>query len=252
MRYRILFLTILVILSFAPIAKSASQVGESGIEITIKNNTILIQGYTIISTQIYNPYTGTYTEIPQKFVSLTDNLFINKVNETINPINRCENVTFDREENGTIKRETCLTNCSAHFDYYKEIPFLNFRIERNQSQPTITDQATLQRYDQCLMEKAQYIAGLNACVENKNKQEDFEKKYGQCSNELNACLIERNITVTERNRLFTEYESKKNQNWVYGVGGLILGIIGTLWLSGKIGGPKAPNIEGIFNRQQSA
>lgn len=241
-----IFVAVLFLASFI---SAIGPVGENGMDIYIINNTIIVEGYTIIGVQQYNPITGQYTTTPQKFVSSTNNLFVNRLNETINGTVICDPVIVN--QNGT--NHTYFQNCRVNQDYHKEVAFLNILTNNsNQSQPTITDTATQAKYEQCLTDKAQFSAGLDSCVKDKSTLNDFSANFTKCQSDLTTCTIDKNAAQTSKSTLEKEKEDTKNRQWMYGGAGLVLGLLGTLYWKGHLGGPKAKRPQDQYNVNQAA
>jgi hypothetical protein len=204
-----------------------AEVHEEGIDIRIKNNTVKINGYVITD------FAG---KVPSSFINNTD--------ETIssNPI-KCNNINVT-EGNVT---KTYQTNCTLNLDYHKEIPF-----SFNRSVSTIIGNTDLQRkYEDCLVLKSQFSAGLDSCSKAKVEQGEFEKNFTQCSTGLQICRSEKSSIETNRNDLKKEMEDNKNKHWIWGIGGLVIGVAGILLYQKKLLGPKVKSPEDSYNTRQA-
>lgn len=96
------------------------------------------------------------------------------------------------------------------------------------------------QYDTCIVEKGKFDMGWNNC------RIDLEKYTGAnatvCKDRLDTCnltLKQKDIDISAKDEkitsLQTESEGTKNSKWIYGIGGVILGILGLLFYQGKLG-----------------
>lgn len=201
---------------------------NEGVDITIENDTITLQGYT------YTTFAG---KVPAGFitfknVSLGDDLI------------KCEDLTYT---SNNVTR-TVKTNCTLNINFHQEFPF-NFN---NTASFVITDQQLQQRYEKCLEDKNAFENGLKTCTKDKNEQGLFESNYSVCSSALTICESTKTTALADKAELEKDQEDNQNRHWIWGIGGLIFGIIGSLWYTGKIGGPRTKNPEESFNAQQAA
>ena len=206
---------------------------EDGIDITIKNGTLIVEGYSITS-----------------FAGKVKTGFIDRVNDSFSSSISCISMNITEANstggNGTIREIE--TNCTINLDYHKEIPF-NF----NGTESVFFSDDELQRkYETCLEEKATYKVGYTTCTSNNFDKEGLEANLTKCSSDLQVCKSERSAAEADKNEMEQETEDTKNQKWTFGIGGLIVGVIGTLWYTGRIGGPKAKSGEESYNPQQAA
>ncbi len=203
---------------------------ESGIDLKIHNDTIIVEGW------IVSDFGGkvAYGIIDKVETNITSNPLI------------CQDLNVTEGNTSRIVQ----TNCTYVIDYHLNIPFLN---ANDTTQGIIIGDTELQRkYETCLEQKAAFNAGLNSCSTAKNEQSGFESNYTKCATDLQVCQSERATAQTETNRLTTEINENGNQQWVWGIGGLIIGILGTLYYCGRLGGPKSQKPDENFNRQQAA
>lgn len=217
MKY-ILILSIVLLLGLA----SASE----GIRVSIKNDSLSVQGFIVSSV---------YGEIPASF--------FDGINTTLNNTVICESETITCG-NESITRQK---NCRLNIDYQvsKEFKF-------NQSVGTIIGDSAIQdKYDACVAEKISYSVGVANCVKDKERYADYETNYTVCKESLSGCNSQLSSITGEKNTCTTEAESKKNDRWLWGIGGLVIGILVILFKEGKIWNPKAKQVGSGFNPQQA-
>jgi hypothetical protein len=221
---------ILILLLQVSLISAIGPVGENGLDISVKNNTIQIQGYTIIAAPPYG--------MPMKFVS-TSGIFINSSNEPLGVIMNCVNFNYT-EGNQSINIPT---NCTYSIDYSKSFPFFtNFT---NQSSQIVVDSVTQDKYEKCTLEKLQWESSYG-------NYSSYQQQITSWQTQLSTCQGQLTPLQTQNTELTKEQEDNKNKPWTYGGIGLAVGIIGTLFYLGRIGGPKSRRYEEDFNRGQSA
>lgn len=231
-----IILIILLIIQIS-LVNAIGPVGENGLDIKVINNSIEIRGYTIVAAPPYG--------VPTKFVS-SNPLFINILSESLGGTEFCSTYNYT-SGNQTISTNV---NCSYLVNYVKELPFIaNFT---NQTITTITDVNTQNKYDQCVLEKAQYSTSYNNCLNSKNLMINYETNYTNCKEQLNSCQNQLTTCQGQVTIMTKEKEDTKNTPWIYGAIGLAIGIVGALFYTGKIGGQKAKNYEDNFQRGQAA
>ena len=208
---------------------STITIAVEGLEIRIINGTIEIQGYII--TELAGKISAGFIEHVNG--TLGDNLII------------CSEIVNITQGNETI---SVGANCTLNIDYYKDLPF-----SFNTTGQLILNNPELQlKYENCLVDKSAFEAGLNVCVSVKNEQGDFKDNYTLCSSTLLVCESERSSAQSEKNKIEKESEEKKNRQWVWGIVGLILGALVTLYYKGHIGGPRSRKPEDSYNPRQAA
>lgn len=196
-----------------------SLVSASGpvITLTISNGTISAQGFFI-----YDAF-GKY---PAPIIT--------NFNEAINLSVECYNATTSVLNNVTGNYTNSTSQvCNSSGYYTRDIP-VTFA---NQSL-VVTDTNSQAQYNQCLQEKAQYSTGLNTCADTLTKQIAYKDNYTQCSTDLQICNADKSRITTDKTTAETNYTNSKNAKYYFGVGGLILGIVGYMFYRKEIGGPK--------------
>lgn len=197
---------------------------ENGIEIKIQNQTITVRGYT------QDPIYGK-----------VDFGFFEKLDDTFGTGMSCDNLT--------INNQTYQTNCSLNIAYNKDIPIYT----QNESATTIIGDTSLyQQLIVCETTKAQYNAGLNACVTDKGDIKEISQNYTQCSSSLQLTQGEKTILQKEVIDLEEEVQENENKCWWFGIVGLIIGAGVIAYKEGLIGGPKTKKPDETFNARQSA
>lgn len=226
MKIKILIVLLIMVFSIAPVF------AEDGIEVSILNNSISIRGYTI-------------TSIAGK-VSAG---FFSPINETLTSYNTiCDNVSVQVYSNGNITNQTFQNNCRLSLNYSKSVA-----LNVNSSYTTIIGDTQLQKnYEDCISLKAQFSTGLDACVKERDKREDMSENYTQCTTGLQICNSEKTTALNEKSKIEQNTKDNENQRWFYGIIGIIVGIVGMGFYTGKIGGAKANRPEEYFNQSQAA
>lgn len=231
--FLLLFLSILQL----SLISAIGPVGENGLDITVKNNTIEVKGYTIVAAPPYG--------VPTKFISANP-LFVNTLSESLGGVQTCATYNY------TSGNETISTpvNCTYSVNYAKELAFITNIT--NQSITTITDTSTQSKYEQCILERAQYQTTYNNCLDGKNQLANYETNYTSCKEQLSNCQNQLTTSQTTVTTMTKEKEDNKNQPWIFGIVGLAVGILGSLFYTGKIGGTRVKHPEENFNRGQAA
>jgi len=112
-------------------------------------------------------------------------------------------------------------------------------------------------FDKCIDEKGSLNRGYTTCNTNLAKYEGINAS--NYKTDLDACTLtkkEKDLEITSKNEeiegLKEDMEETKNQRLFWGIGGIIIGIIGLLFYRGEIGKAKAKDkSEGEFNPRQS-
>ena len=243
---RTIFLLSLLILQLSLIS-AIGPVGENGIDIYVKNNTIEIKGYTIIGvpTQQIN---GQVIIVPQKYTSTTNALFINYVNENLGLGSYCNQFNYTSGN----QTDIALTNCTYNINYYREVPFMNLGNISNQSQVIVTDTTMQDRYNTCVLERAQYSTSYSTCLTRETAKSSYESNYSTCTNSLSICNNQLPPLQTQIETLNKEKEDTKNEKFTWAIVAAILAGAGTMFLTGQWGRQKIKHPEENYNRSQSA
>jgi hypothetical protein len=204
---------------------NAASLGDSGVDVIVNNNTLTVRGFTYIFP---SPSSGLQKYSPPNGTNLGVETFIGSIGSGIS----CESEVVNLL-NGT--NMTVQKNCILNISFSKEFLWIDNNFT-NSSSPAVTDTDTLNKLTTCINERAQFSAGLDSCVKDKQTFTDVSSNYTNCNNELVQCRADKGVAESEKNRLTTEAEGKKNQHYVWGVIGVIAGILGALWYTGRIGG----------------
>lgn len=106
------------------------------------------------------------------------------------------------------------------------------------------------QYDQCIFDKGQLNKGWDECR---------ALNATGCKKDLDVCTLDlkqKDIDISTKDdkitTLQTENDGTKNSKWLFGVGGIILGIVILLFYEGKIGkGNPREKSMGEFNKGQT-
>ncbi|MEK6878432.1 MAG: hypothetical protein AABY22_02430 [Nanoarchaeota archaeon] len=148
---------------------------------------------------------------------------------------------------------SCSTNnitnqTSCTYNYTKDISILSF----SNSSVTVMTDATSQAYLKCLDDKALYTAGQNTCNTALKEQQEYKENYTSCYIASKTCETDLSYARAEAKKSKEDLEKDSNQKFVWGIVGMILGILGALaYYKSGIFSPKVKGPEDNFNRQQS-
>lgn len=209
--------------------------GEGGINLTLTDNKITADGYTCTNSG------------PGGIIDYSYNKWITKIDENINSTVSCNftDVTFN--QSWTNYSQYCKYNI-----YYNHPLIFLYNMSNVTSQSVITDIDTLDRLESCIGLQNSYRVSWDLCEKLKKEAIGFEGNYTTCSTSLYTCQTERSTATTQVTTLTAEAEKTKNQKWVWGIIGCVLGILGTLYNKGYLGKPKVRNPDESYNRGQSA
>lgn len=193
------------------------------IEIDIQNNVIKTNG--IVETTISG--IGR-VNVTAGFISFNDTLGDNLID--------CDEVNV----NGT----NYFTNCTLQISFKRVIP-LRFN---NVISVTTTESDTLQKLNQCLEERGNFLGSYTSCQSEKIKLDAADINLTNCKTELSACSTERNNLQTQKGSLETEREANKNKPITWGIIGLLLGAGGAYYFLNH-SGVKLRRLEDNYNLQ---
>jgi hypothetical protein len=222
-----IFLNIAGIMAIGP-------VGENGINVRVENNSIQLQGYTIIR----DPNTGVLSK------ALLEGSFISKTTDSLGAALICSNFNYT-EGNQSI---LIPTNCTYNVNYLIDIPFLNQNITNN-SQQYFVDSTTQSKYEQCIVDKSQYINSYNNCLGREKLLGDYSTNYTSCSSLLINCQNSLSKSEEDIKILKKEKEDAKNTPWLYGFIGILIGAGAMYWYRNN--NSKVRNPDSNYNRTQS-
>ena len=108
----------------------------------------------------------------------------------------------------------------------------------------------------CKIQRGQFETAYNKCLQ------DISVFTGAnatiCKNKLETCTLDlktKDLDLTAKDDKIVavqeESDSERNSRWVYGFGGVIIGILGLLFYQGKIGGGPRERSRGEFNPGQA-
>lgn len=248
MKKIIIMLLFVFILQFSLVsAWVSSDIGQRGIEVNITNNTITIGGYQIVPWIDGTPVLVTSPE-----------LFINKIVNSTGANITCEAVSVPIIINGTYSgvNQTITPGYNYNVNYLMDIPFIPY-INQSITNQTSTNPSNLfciseSKYLECNNLQNSYRISWDNCRDDLKENEGFKSNYSTCATSLSTCQSERASATAQVTTLTDEAIKTKNSKWVWGIGGIILGIFGTLYVKGHIGRPKVRNPEGNYNKEQSA
>lgn len=227
MKNQIFLLLFLSILQLSII--SAYVAGKDGIDIIIKNDTIDAKSYIF--------YGGT--------TPYTKNLMTTNLISSFN----CDSLNISNLTFGAYN-ETILTNCTYIFaDKTVTINMTDVCPANETIQRTVeVNEETIINYTQCLKDYG-ILFGNHQYISNEygglNKTNEL---YIKCNADLAVCNTKQ-ITIDDLNK---QIEDMTNQKYVWGVVGLIAGIVGYMFYTGKIGGQKAKQAGENYQRGQRA
>jgi hypothetical protein len=221
----------LLIISLGLLMSLTFVSAAEGIDISIVDNQISIRGYTESS------FAG---KIPADFIP--------QINESLGSGVVCHNnVTVQETQGNSTVNVVYPTNCTLALSYTKTLPF-GFNV----TNVVVGDQKIQQDFIACIAEREQHKAGLNNCNKALVEQGEWESNFSTCNTNLVTCQAERSTAISDKNRFEQEQEQNKNSGWTWAIGGLAVGVLGSLWYTGKIGGPKQKKPEDSYNPQQAA
>jgi hypothetical protein len=264
-----IILLVLILLAISPILAFDSSVarsrnGERGIELLIHNNSLAIRNYLIYY---------------DRGLDLTSKITVGLSGSDTLPITvSCEQVNYTIYDslptqctgvyNITYTSRNVTTTPNGTFNLVFEKNYLFNSDVFNDTNDTVTSNilsdilkqlnSTLVKYDTCTLERAQYQTSYSNCLDSKTKAGSFESNFTECSkqltdcnNQLSTCQTQRQTTQTTVDTMTKEKEDTKNTPYLFGIGGLIIGIVGAMLYNGKWGKDKARNPDGNYNRTQS-
>ena len=234
---KLLFSMILLSLSILCLTEgilATGPVGENGIDITIANNTIQVQGYTIVAAPPYG--------VPTKFISSSP-LFINTTNEALGATQTCVNFNY------TSGNQSILipTNCTYTVNYFKELPFITNMSAGNIT--TLTDVTTQAKYDQCVLERAQFSNSYNNCLDRERLLGNSQANLTACTTQLTTVQAQLTPLQSQVVSLQKQIDDSKNTPITWAVIALVIGVGGTYWFTTKNSKIKHP--EENYNRNQA-
>lgn len=108
----------------------------------------------------------------------------------------------------------------------------------------------------CKIQRGQFESQLNSCLQKVGIYEGVNAT--KCKEDLSTCTLSlktKDIDLGAKDEkiiaIQEESDSKQNSRWIYGIVGVIAGILGLLFYQGKVGGGPKERSMGEFNKGQA-
>jgi hypothetical protein len=101
----------------------------------------------------------------------------------------------------------------------------------------------------CDLERNSFNNAWSECKRNLDGLNGTQEKYNQCFQDLTQANSDKNLLTQEKEKLTTEKQETQNRMWLFGIGGIIIGVCGLLIKQGKFPKKQVPSAKEEFNRE---